>query len=135
MTSDELADGRGFSVSTRSVESARAYAVGVDLLIASSPEAIPALRAAVEADMHFELARVALACALAAAGVPDEAPRCDCPPGTCRARTRRERQHIEVVRLVLSGERERAAVLGREHLREFPSDIVVAHILTSQGLA
>ena len=38
--------------------------------------------------------------------------------------TRRERQHIEVIRLVLSGERDRAAVLGREHLREFPDDIL-----------
>jgi hypothetical protein len=36
---------------------------------------------------------------------------------------------------VLSGERERAAVLGREHLREFPSDILVAHTLTSHGFA
>ena len=49
--------------------------------------------------------------------------------------TRRERQHIEVVRLVLSGERERATVLGREHLREFPDDIVVAQTLASHGLA
>ena len=49
--------------------------------------------------------------------------------------TRRERQHIEVVRLVLSGERDRAAVLGREHLREFPDDILVAELLTSHGLA
>jgi hypothetical protein len=26
-------------------------------------------------------------------------------------------------------------VLGREHLREFPGDILVAHLLTSHGLA
>ena len=51
------------------------------------------------------------------------------------ASTRREQQHIEVVRLVLSGERDRAAVLGREHLREFPDDVLVARLLTSYGLA
>ena len=56
-------------------------------------------------------------------------------PPSCGCLTRRERQHIEVVRLILSGERERAAVLGREHLREFPSDLLVAELLTSRGLA
>ena len=48
--------------------------------------------------------------------------------------TRRERQHIEVITLALSGERDRAAVLGREHLREFPDDEVVARVLKSRGL-
>ena len=42
---------------------------------------------------------------------------------------------VKVIRLVLSGERERAAVLGREHLHEFPNDSLVAHTLTSHGLA
>ena len=122
-------------MSTPSDESVRAYAQGVELLVGSSAEAVSVLRIAVEADPHFELARVALACALAADGMPPEAARCDCVPLSCRAPTRRERQHIEVVRLVLSGERERAAVLGREHLREFPTDIVVAHALRSHGFA
>ena len=132
---EQLTDGRGFAVSTHSDVSATAYAQGVELLVTSSPDAISMLRAAVESDPYFELARVALACALVAAGMPPEAARCDCALLSCRASTRRERQHIEVVRLVLSGERERAAVLGREHLREFPDDIVVAHTLTSHGLA
>ncbi|MCU1397167.1 MAG: tetratricopeptide repeat protein 38 family protein [Acidimicrobiales bacterium] len=135
MTSGELADARGFRLSTRSVESATAYSRGVELLVVSSPEATPLLRRAVESDPHFELARAALACALAAGGMPAEAPRCDCLSPACCPSTRRERQHIEIVRLVLSGERERAAVLGREHLREFPSDIVVAHLLPSRGFA
>lgn len=130
---EHLTDGRGLTVSTRSDESARAYARGVDLLVGLSHDAVSMLRFAVESDPHFELARVALACALAAAGMPPEATRCDCTPLSCRASTRRERQHIEVIRLVLGGERERAAVLGREHLREFPNDIVVAHTLTSWG--
>jgi hypothetical protein len=132
---DQLTDSRGLAVSTRSEASATAYAQGVELLIGLSPDATSRLRTAVQSDPHFELARVALACALAAAGMPAETPRCDCPPLSCRASTRRERQHIEVVRLVLSGERERAAVLGREHLREFPRDILVVYALTSHGFA
>jgi hypothetical protein len=135
VTSDELTDRQGLAVSTRSVKSAASYAQGVELLIGLSLEALPALRSSVESDPHFELARVALACALAAAGLPAEALRCDCSSPSCRASTRRERQHIEVVRLLLSGERERAALLGREHLTEFPSDMLIAHILTSHELA
>lgn len=135
VTPGQLTDSRGLAVSTFSDASASAYGQGVELLVGGSPQAISVLRVAVESDPHFELARVALACALAAAGMPAEAPRCECSPLSCRAPIRRERQHVEVVRLVLSGERERAAVLGREHLREFPSDILVARILASHGFA
>jgi hypothetical protein len=136
VTSDQLTDGRGLAVSTNSVASAMAYARGVDLLLESSPDAESALRNAVKADPHFDLARVALACALARADKPAKSVLCDRSLGSAAiAPTRRERQHIEVIRLVLSGERDRAAVLGREHLREFPSDILVAHVLTSRGLA
>ena len=135
MTPRQLTDGRGLAVSTRSDASASGVRTGGRTAGRFVTRSRSLLRAAVESDPHFELAQVALACALAAAGMPPEAPRCDCSPPSCRASTRRERQHIEVVRLVLSGERERAAVLGREHLREFPGDILVAHILMSHGFA
>jgi hypothetical protein len=135
MTAKQLTDSHGLAVSTLSDTSAAEYARGVELLMAFSPEAVVILRAAVESDPHFELAQVALAYALAAAGAPAEAPQCDRSPLSSRASTRRERQHIEVVRMVLNGERERVAVLGREHLHEFPEDILVAHILTSHGLS
>lgn len=135
MTTHQLTDSRGLALSTVSGTSAAAYIRGVELLIDLSPEAVVMLRAAVESDPHFELAWVALACALAAAGMPAEAAQRDFSLPACRASTRRERQHVEVVRMVLSGERERAAVLGREHLHEFPEDIMVAHLLTSHGLA
>jgi hypothetical protein len=133
---DLLTDGRGLSVSTRSCRSVLAYIRGVDLLLMSSPEAASALRVAVEGDPEFALARVALACALLAADQPVES---ELGEGSwCSANdvpTRRERQHIEVIRLVLSGDRDRAAVLGREHLREFPGDVLVSHVLASHGLA
>lgn len=123
-------------MSTRSCASAQAYTRGVDLLLRSSPEATSALRLAVEADPEFALARVALACALLADDLPVESVSNE--GSWCSAAdvpTRRERQHIEVIRLVLSGDRDRAAVLGREHLREFPSDVLVSHVLASHGLA
>jgi len=123
-------------VSTRSFEAALAYNRGLDLLLMSSPEAASALRIAVEADPEFELAHVALVCALVIADKPAEGALRE---GSLRSaaivRTRRERQHIEVIRLVLRGDRDRAAVLGREHIREFPGDVLVSHVLASHGLA
>ena len=90
----------------------------------------------VTADPNFALARVALALAVEARGLTAEHHECaDRADPTSAGATRRERQHIEVIRLVLSGERERAAVLGREHVREFPNDVLVAHVLASRGLA
>ena len=133
---NQFTDSRGLAMSTKSAASATAYAQGVELLLVSSSDAASLLRAAVDADRHFALARVALACALADADMATHASRCDCSPCSCvGAATRRERQHIEVVQLVLSGERDRAAVLGREHLREFPTDVLVSHVLTSHGFA
>ena len=136
MTSDQLTDGRGLAVSTRSVAAAMAYARGVDLLLVSSDEAESVLRIAVEVDPDFDLAGVALFFALVTADKPAESGLCERPPQSAAgAPTRRERQHIEVIRLVLSGHRDRAAVLGREHLREFPNDVLVSHVLASRGLA
>jgi hypothetical protein len=134
VTPDARSDACGFPVSTGSVEAANAYALGVDRLLERSPEAITSFRQAIELDPQFEIAWVALACALTAAGMPPE----DSPAArVCsgRAATRRERQHIEILRLALGGDEDRAAVLGREHLREFPSDLLVAHVLRSHGIA
>lgn len=136
MTPDELTDGNGFTVSTSSADAVAAYTAGVELLTGSPAEALGPLRDAVDADPGFELARVALACACAATGSPSATAQPDgSPASSCRAITRRERQHVEIVRLVLNGEHQRAAVLGREHLREFPSDALVRHILHSYGIA
>jgi hypothetical protein len=123
-------------ITTDAAAAAHAYSRGIQLLITSSVDAEGLLRDAVTADPHFALAWVALALAVDARGLAAEHRECvDRAATTLPGATRRERQHIEVIRLVLSGERERAAVLGREHLREFPSDVLVAHVLVSRGLA
>ena len=45
--------------------------------------------------------------------------------------TRRERQHDEIVGLLLAGEVARACALAAEHLDEFPTDTVVSHLRSS----
>ena len=45
--------------------------------------------------------------------------------------TRRQRQHDEIVGLLLAGEVARACALAAEHLDEFPTDQVVSHLCSS----
>jgi DNA-binding GntR family transcriptional regulator len=45
--------------------------------------------------------------------------------------TRSERQHREIVSLLLSGDRARGQALAMEHLAEFPDDLVVAQLLAA----
>ena len=49
------------------------------------------------------------------------------PPATAGL-TRRERQHLEIVADTIVGNDERAGVLAREHLAEFPTDRLIAAI-------
>ena len=43
--------------------------------------------------------------------------------------TRAERQHREIVSLLLAGDRARGRALAMEHLAEFPDDLVVTRLL------
>jgi DNA-binding GntR family transcriptional regulator len=48
------------------------------------------------------------------------------------ATTRRDRQHLAVVEGWLRSDRDRARLLAREHLSEFPDDLVVSWLLSTQ---
>lgn len=129
-----LTDGWGLAISTASVAAAARYVLGVELMLASSPAAESALRRATSADGRFGLAWIALAVELAKRDVVVESTRCAATATVHAAgATRRERQHVEVIRLLLNGHLRRAAVLGREHLREFPADGMVSFVLGSLG--
>jgi hypothetical protein len=45
------------------------------------------------------------------------------------ARTRRERQQATIIALVAEHELDRVSVLGREHLLDFPDDVIVRDLL------
>ncbi|HEX2783949.1 MAG TPA: hypothetical protein VHN36_10210 [Ilumatobacteraceae bacterium] len=136
MTHSGFRDFGDLVITTDAASAAYAYSRGIQLLITSSVDAEALLRDAVTADPNFALAWVALALAFGARGLAAEHHECaDRADTTLAGATRRERQHIEVIRLTLSGHRDRAAVLGREHLSEFPNDVLVSYVLASRGLA
>ncbi len=113
-------------ITTESAEAAALYAEGVRLLIAGSPDAAAVLGATVAADPAFGVALAALALSSRDAALLDDVQASVAAPS---AATRRERQHVEIVALAVAGDHARACALGSDHLREFPGDLVVAHLV------
>ena len=121
----------GLVITTNSAVAAARYADGVELLLGSSPDASAMLQAAVAADPAFGVALAALAWGSTGQTGTDAAllDALAASVAGSSSVTRRERQHIEIVVTALRGDRERARALGSEHLREFPADALVAHII------
>ena len=107
------------SLTTTDPDAARLYQDGIAELVAGGAHARSLLSDAVEHDSTFALAGVALAVIDAAAGAPFTL------PAVTPALSRGERQHIEVVRALLGADPRRALDLRREHLAEFPGDLLV----------
>jgi DNA-binding GntR family transcriptional regulator len=105
---------------------AERYREGVAAMVAGAAHAEEVLRAALAADGHLFLAQVALAAARAARGEPYVPPPV---PGV----TRGERQHAEVVEAMFCGDPAHAADLRREHLVEFPGDLLVVWLPVLAG--
>ena len=104
---------------------------GVDRLLAGDPAAaVAAFQSAIETDPGFALGHAGLAIVLVDEPVAEAA--------IARARqsargiSRRERQHIGIVELVLAGRLPRASALGREHLSEYPDDALLLHTLAQR---
>jgi hypothetical protein len=124
-------DHRGLTITTDSAEAAAHYREGLQLLVGSSPEALPALRAAVAADPGLGVALAALILCVSASGDRDDAlmgALGRALDGSTRA-TRRERQHIEIIAGVVRGDSERARALAQDHLVEFPDDVLIEYVL------
>jgi DNA-binding GntR family transcriptional regulator len=124
-------DRNGQIVSTQSVAAVARYDEGVERLVGSSPDAIESFRAAVSEDEMFGVALAAMAWSTVIFGADNAdalraLERYLLRPATM---TRRERQHVEVVALAVRGDVDRARALGRDHVREFPQDAVVACVV------
>jgi hypothetical protein len=95
-------------------------------LLEGSSGAAPWLRLAVRADPQLAVAHAALAVATATA--TDAATAIEQAKANAHLATRRERQHIEIVGLMLSGDLGRGRALAAEHLAEFPTDELIRRI-------
>jgi hypothetical protein len=108
-----------FPLSTPSDEAQSLYWRGVVALIAGATHARALLDDALAADPFFYLARIAVATSMALEGCPYRA------PATTVRTHRSERQHAEIIDQHFAGRCRRAADLRREHILEYPTDLLV----------
>jgi DNA-binding GntR family transcriptional regulator len=106
-------------LSTTSAEAATRYRRGIAALVAGISHAEDLLAEAIAIDPDFHLARIGIAVANAVAGQAYAAPM------PTRRPLRGERQHGEIVEAALAGDRHHAADLRREHLLEYPGDLLI----------
>ena len=107
------------SLTTADPDAVLLYQEGINDLVAGGAHARSLLGDAVGLDPTFTLAGVALAVADAVAGARFT------PPAVTTGLSRGERQHVEVVRASFSEDLRHARDLRREHLAEFPGDLLV----------
>jgi hypothetical protein len=106
-------------LSTTSDAAERYYWHGISSLVAGIPHAEESLAEAVAVDPDFFLARIGIATVRALAGVRYQV------PASTNEILRGERHHAEIVKYVFMHEHRRAADLRREHLLEYPGDLLI----------
>lgn len=118
-----LKDGYGLEVTTTSVEARDAYVEAADRMLAANARVEERLAAAIDADPDFALPHAAVARQHQTNGRPKEA-RAAAERATRLAggATAREQQHVEIVRLLVSGRVPDALALTRQHVAEHPLD-------------
>jgi hypothetical protein len=112
-------------LTTTSVEATILYRDGIAALVTGLSDAARLLDQAVEHDPGFLLAHVGVAVTRVVGGGTYS------PPATTTGRAGRgERQHAEIVATALAGDRRRADDLRREHLLEYPGDVLIVWLPT-----
>ena len=125
----EIKDRYGFPLTTSSPTAAEHFIEGVDLFLAQNFGPEESFKQATEADEGFAVAHAGLALMSMFRIAPAEARE-----SAERARSfavsasRRERQQIEAIELFINGEGPKALALIREHLAEFPRDILMLRL-------
>jgi hypothetical protein len=107
------------ALSTELPAAAAAYRQGVAELVAGAGHSEALLYEAIAIDPSFVLGHVAVAVTEAIAGRAVPVIALDGPL------TRPERQHVEIVTAALAGDGQRATDLRREHLMDYPGDLLV----------
>jgi hypothetical protein len=106
-------------LSTANRTASASYRHGIAALVAGAPDAEDLLGEAVATDPTFVLASIGLAVAKTVAGHPFV------PPEWTTGMLRGERQHAEIVEAALTGDDRRSSDLRREHLLEYPGDLLI----------
>ncbi|HZP39559.1 MAG TPA: tetratricopeptide repeat protein [Methylomirabilota bacterium] len=118
-------DRYGLSLSTTPA-AAEAYVEAVDRLLAAREGALEGFDRALAHDPDFALAHVGRSRALLTAGRgPEGRAAVDAAVQRAGKLDRREQRHVEVLAAAATGPNARAVALVREHLAEFPRDVVV----------
>src|SRR5690348_4410408 len=104
---------------------AAAYVDAVDRLLAAREGALEGFDRALAADPGFALAHVGRSRSLLVAGRgPEGRAAATAARAAAGGLERRERQHVEALAAAATGPGDRALALVREHLGEFPRDVV-----------
>jgi tetratricopeptide (TPR) repeat protein len=125
----QMQDRYGLPLTTRSTRAAERFIEGLDLLLEQNfgPEA--QFIEAIEADTGFALAYSALAYMLhLRAQVPEARERVQQAEALAPGLSRREQQQIEAIALFINGQGPRSYALIREHLAEYPRDILMLRV-------
>lgn len=120
-------DRRGLPISTNSDLAAERYREGVDLLLSAWPGAGETLDEAVAADPDFALAHAARARLHAIRGEVGSAKAAMAKAAELAERrgTPRERSHVEVLALAVTGQSAKALDAALSHAEAWPRDVVI----------
>ncbi len=123
---NQIKDRYGLPMSTGSVLAAECYVDGTDLLLSMVFGSEERYRKAIEADEGFALAHGALAYRLMYEGKMKEAKASALRARSLASGTSRwERRHVEAIALMIEGPGPRALTYIREHLAEYPRDVLL----------
>src|SRR5262245_7014663 len=125
----QMQDRYGLPLTTRSTRAAEHFIEGLDLLLEQNfgPEA--QFTEAIEADTGFALAYSALAYMLhLRAQVTEARERVQQAQELAQGISRREQQQIEAIALFINGQGPRSYALIREHLGDYPRDILMLRL-------
>ncbi|SDZ58808.1 hypothetical protein SAMN05444004_1264 [Jannaschia faecimaris] len=127
-----LDDAYGNPLGTQSSDAGSAYDLGVHRFLGAEPGVAEAFEAAIEADEGFALAHIGLARDMQLRTRPDRV-----KASLARARalasglSPRERSHINTSALLLEGKSADARAAVYEHVKSWPTDVMIAQMCTS----
>lgn len=125
-------DHYGNLLSTRNADAVGHYNIGVAAFLSANAGAVEAFGDAVDCDANFALGHAGLARALMMAGRMPEAKAALAAAMQGAATSHpREQRHIRCFELLFAGKPAQCRELVREHMRDTPTDALVAQLCTS----